>query len=763
MMFLLVMWTTTQGDWTIALTGGPLWSYFSTRSMGGLVPYTYTYTTSRFTGSLGWRAHALDDTLEGQWQMDPTPSGVSQFWLRYARGPFEMRAGDLMQGDWTLPVRYPRVQGGMVRVRESTLTAEALWFFPHGEVHLDRIQGQNSQGPYRLSKTPLLPGSEEVFLIQEGERVKLVRGKDYDVDYWVGEVVLLERVLYPEDVLEVRYVVAGEGEGLRAGGLRLRRGRMEVAGGAWQSYTAGGIRGEPGGYVETGLNFPFGEVRGQVVGLERQGMIYGAGDSRVSAGGYAGEISGQWRPRAVSLPGEGPIQIQERFETRQAFHWKAVSAGGRYVEEKGLQTVWSVEGWVSGRRGDGEVRLSGVRREVMGSSFREGFRLDTRWGPWGVWVARYRGAYPARGIREGAWWEGGGEVRGTWKEIRMGFSLHSEVQGSSHQETFQAHADLRGHLLKVRTEGRRTFDGLWLVTLSGQHTLQGENVGLSLDFSRTFRSDQYLLAPSSFWRLGGRVWGRWGGMEAQAGGMFQQGERVVTDTGGLLSRTGQIWAGGRGRGRWGWVEGLATWNRSHTLIPVEGQVEHRGGRIRWEKSLRAWQLVATGEGGVWDGWSKEGYARNQRHNRIEMGVDRQGTWVRQGVRGVWAESLVVDTVRFSRSYRGIALPAQVRWRTVDLRITPEAGKGSGRWGEERGQGWVFRMEIRAGVAGRWGQVWSSMGEEMTTFGLYRLRRLQIGAEIRFHLLRAGGMVLWEKDLLRGGEIRSLQLQVGGVF
>jgi len=762
-MIWLVAWTLVQGPWTINLTGNPLWVYSATTSWGGLTPYAYAYATRRFTGNLEWLARTEEDTLEGRWQMGFSPYEVTSLWMRYAGKNLEVRLGDLGSGDWTLPVQTPRARGTVVRMREGNLEGEGLWFFPQGSVQMERIPGNNTQGPFRLEQAPLLPGSEEVYLVQEGNRTQLRRGEDYTVDYWVGEVALLRRVLYAEEYLEIRYVLEGEGTGLRAAGMRFATGPFTAGGGGWQAYGPGGLREVPGGFLELAGEFPFMSGRAWLAGEEQRGVMYGQVTHRMMLGPWESGFSGIWRKDTTALPGEGPLQVRQQLETEQRISFGRVLAGGGYAWEEGLQQVRSTEGWLEGPVLSGTWKVTGTRREVTGTSLRQGLKLEGTYPGFRFFLARYEGHYPARGIQPGAWWESGGDLETSLASVQTGVSLHTEIQGRRHQENFSVYFRIPRNLLRLQVTGRRTFEGLWLATLSGTSRMEAGGGGVELQASRTFQSDQYLLEPSNFWRVSSTMWVAVPVTQVQAGGSIQQGERTMTDTGGVLSRTYELWGALKTRGRWGMLQTVGTWQQYRTVIPVEGETRSRTVEARVGRSWRVWQVEGMVRTVHLLGWSAGGYTGSRKGLRAEGGVIQQEKEFWMGLSGVFSDTVVADMARFSRTYWGIQVPSGTRRNIWEITLRPEVGKGRASLREETGVGWIYRLNLQVAAVGKWGRLWGGVEEEQTTFGLYRLRRVQGGVDFRWGLLRAGGSVLREEDLLRDSENRSLNIHVGGVF
>ncbi len=75
----------------------------------------------------------------------------------------------------------------------------ALYATPQGRPVYDKFFGNNTQGPYLIPTVPLVPGSEVVTL--NGQ--KLARGTDYSLDYTLGQLTFISRVIQLTDVVEV--------------------------------------------------------------------------------------------------------------------------------------------------------------------------------------------------------------------------------------------------------------------------------------------------------------------------------------------------------------------------------------------------------------------------------------------------------------------------------------------------------------------------------------------------------------------------------
>lgn len=65
----------------------------------------------------------------------------------------------------------------------------------------DSLYGNNSQGPFILSASPVIVGSEQVLC----NGTLQLRGKDYDIDYLGGRISFLNKLIAPTDKLDIAY------------------------------------------------------------------------------------------------------------------------------------------------------------------------------------------------------------------------------------------------------------------------------------------------------------------------------------------------------------------------------------------------------------------------------------------------------------------------------------------------------------------------------------------------------------------------------
>jgi len=173
----------------------------------------------------------LDGTLEGGYtevdgflNFDPENRIAEpelEFLVNIHRGQVGLSLGDYRQGVMAQSVfsRYLHpFRGAILTWQTPRLTLEALGGLARGESAVDQMPAELGAGPYYLEQSPVLRGSEVVFLItrsgggegMELQRQPLQRGRDYVMDYDRGMVMLLVS-LPPSDelgnprVLEVAY------------------------------------------------------------------------------------------------------------------------------------------------------------------------------------------------------------------------------------------------------------------------------------------------------------------------------------------------------------------------------------------------------------------------------------------------------------------------------------------------------------------------------------------------------------------------------
>ncbi|HJT24009.1 MAG TPA: hypothetical protein VJ873_05500, partial [bacterium] len=76
----------------------------------------------------------------------------------------------------------------------------AFYGTPQGRPVYEKFFGNNTQGPYVVPDVPLVPASETVWINKQ----KLTRGVDYTIDYTLGNLTFINRILLLTDLIEVQ-------------------------------------------------------------------------------------------------------------------------------------------------------------------------------------------------------------------------------------------------------------------------------------------------------------------------------------------------------------------------------------------------------------------------------------------------------------------------------------------------------------------------------------------------------------------------------
>ncbi len=86
---------------------------------------------------------------------------------------------------------------------------------PKGEQRYVKLYGNDSQGPFSLSER-VVEGSERISVNKQ----KMAKGRDYEVDYLIGEIRFTSKIIEDTDLLEIEYEHQPEGSSRRLYGGR---------------------------------------------------------------------------------------------------------------------------------------------------------------------------------------------------------------------------------------------------------------------------------------------------------------------------------------------------------------------------------------------------------------------------------------------------------------------------------------------------------------------------------------------------------------
>lgn len=132
-----------------------------------------------------------------------------RIWLDYRRDGFQLGYGDLTSA--SLPntnefARYSKsLSGATLGYRKGRLDVRALRTETKSSARTRSLQGANSSGPYFIGDSQIVNDSEEVKV----DGVSLKQGLDYTVNYQIGSITFVTRVVPPTSTILVSYETLG--------------------------------------------------------------------------------------------------------------------------------------------------------------------------------------------------------------------------------------------------------------------------------------------------------------------------------------------------------------------------------------------------------------------------------------------------------------------------------------------------------------------------------------------------------------------------
>ena len=98
------------------------------------------------------------------------------------------------------------MKGILVKGNYENNEITGQYFFNNIAFTKEKIEGNGTEGPFRLKYADLINGSETVELIdKEGKRTVLRRNNDYSINYIAGDIELKNRILENNELLIVKY------------------------------------------------------------------------------------------------------------------------------------------------------------------------------------------------------------------------------------------------------------------------------------------------------------------------------------------------------------------------------------------------------------------------------------------------------------------------------------------------------------------------------------------------------------------------------
>jgi hypothetical protein len=158
-----------------------------------------------FTGRNVFGLFNFDMQLQDSRFRDPQGQRIS---LNYNQGPWAVDAGDI-QGSLlntnTFASLNKSMKGLSAGFKSGRFAVKALRSDTKGSARTISIQGNNSSGPYYLQTSQIIADSEQVQL--DGR--EMVLGKDYVINYEIGAITFIDRLVAPTSTILVSYEALG--------------------------------------------------------------------------------------------------------------------------------------------------------------------------------------------------------------------------------------------------------------------------------------------------------------------------------------------------------------------------------------------------------------------------------------------------------------------------------------------------------------------------------------------------------------------------
>jgi hypothetical protein len=131
--------------------------------------------------------------------------------------------GDIPISLGGLLIQNKHIRGIKAGANSSRLEGEGFYSLPRGSSTRERIQGDGTSGPFQLENSPVIRNTEIVKIGIGLDLNTLEKGTDYRIDYTLGRITLINRILSPEETMEVEYEFEGEeGQSLAGGKLSVK-------------------------------------------------------------------------------------------------------------------------------------------------------------------------------------------------------------------------------------------------------------------------------------------------------------------------------------------------------------------------------------------------------------------------------------------------------------------------------------------------------------------------------------------------------------
>lgn len=182
------------------------------RKVLNVLDFDFTILDSRFTDPQGQK-FTIDTTFKG---------------LRAQIGDIQ---GSIGGGLTSL---NKTVRGAQVQFRSGRWSSKALYSAARGSARSVTLQGNNTAGPYYLQNSQIVQGSEQVRLDDQPLQIQ----RDYTINYELGSITLVNRIVPPTSSLVVTFEALGfNADAATVGGLEFAYDM-----GRWGSIGVAGVR-----------------------------------------------------------------------------------------------------------------------------------------------------------------------------------------------------------------------------------------------------------------------------------------------------------------------------------------------------------------------------------------------------------------------------------------------------------------------------------------------------------------------------------------
>ena len=131
--------------------------------------------------------------------------------------------GDIPVSLGGLLVQNKNIRGVELGIDYSKLEGEGFYSLPRGISAKEKIQGDGTSGPFQLANSPVIRNTEIVRIGIGLDLKKMEKGIDYRIDYTIGRITLINKILFPEETMEVEYEHEGEeGKSLAGGRISVK-------------------------------------------------------------------------------------------------------------------------------------------------------------------------------------------------------------------------------------------------------------------------------------------------------------------------------------------------------------------------------------------------------------------------------------------------------------------------------------------------------------------------------------------------------------